>query len=211
MNLAQNRCSAPFGILTVEYALSPEARFPTALNQALEVYKWCLFHCSRAIFLGGDSAGGNLAISCSLKALEESLRKPDGLVLISPWTDLTPEAVPDSEKYTRDYVLKSTIRLFADAYLGHLEKKMYDEKNDEGTYLDVKKYNATHPLVSVSRASTESLQALPAPLIIVGQGEVLYPQIVAFHKKIKGRSRLMVLKNGIHISAVCYPVLDDGT
>lgn len=81
-------------VVGVDYALSPEARFPLALEQVVAVVRW-LHHrgdmlgvdASR-IALGGDSVGGNLSI-CSAIALRDA-GQPDrvrGLLLIYPVFD----------------------------------------------------------------------------------------------------------------------------
>jgi acetyl esterase len=64
-------------VVGVDYALSPEARFPVALEQVVAVVRWLRVHgaglgidASR-IALGGDSAGGNLSI-CAALALRDA-------------------------------------------------------------------------------------------------------------------------------------------
>lgn len=59
-------------VIGVDYALSPEARFPTALNQVVGVLDW-LFVAGEAVgvdparvAVGGDSAGANLALAACL-------------------------------------------------------------------------------------------------------------------------------------------------
>ena len=44
---------------------------------------------AREVIVAGDSAGGNLALSLVLKLKEQGRLLPKGLVLLSPWTDLT--------------------------------------------------------------------------------------------------------------------------
>ena len=89
-------------VVGVDYALSPEARFPVALEQVVAVVRWLGQHGAalgidaRHIALGGDSAGGNLSIGAAL-ALRDA-GQPDrvhGLLLIYPAFDrtCTPEAL----------------------------------------------------------------------------------------------------------------------
>jgi acetyl esterase/lipase len=89
-------------VVGVDYALSPEARFPVALNQVVAVVRWLRAHgatigvdASR-IALGGDSAGGNLSI-CAAIALREAGQGDfvKGLLLIYPAFDrhCSPEAL----------------------------------------------------------------------------------------------------------------------
>ena len=59
-------------VVSVDYALSPEAKFPQALLECAEVVRFVASHGaewgldSTRIFVGGDSAGGNLALATAL-------------------------------------------------------------------------------------------------------------------------------------------------
>ena len=44
---------------------------------------------ARDVIVAGDSAGGNLALELALKLKEQGRAQPRGLVLFSPWTDMT--------------------------------------------------------------------------------------------------------------------------
>lgn len=89
-------------VVGVDYALSPEARFPVALEQVVATVRWLGQHSlplgidNSRIALGGDSAGGNLSIGAAL-ALRDA-GEPDrvhGLLLIYPAFDnrCSPEAL----------------------------------------------------------------------------------------------------------------------
>ena len=63
-----------FLVLGVDYPLSPEARYPTALNQIVELIGWLreggaemLGIDASRLAIGGDSAGGNLSIATALR------------------------------------------------------------------------------------------------------------------------------------------------
>lgn len=63
-----------FLVIGVDYPLSPEARYPTALNQIVALVDWLqgegadkLGVDPARIALGGDSAGGNLALATALR------------------------------------------------------------------------------------------------------------------------------------------------
>src|SRR5690606_27470245 len=81
-------------VLSVDYALAPEAPFPAAVRDGVKAYLWLLDqgHAPQRIALGGDSAGGGLAVAVLLAARARGLPMPAGAALISPWTDLTCEA-----------------------------------------------------------------------------------------------------------------------
>ncbi len=75
----------------LDYRLMPEHPFPAALDDAMAAYKQLLSLgiAPADLVVGGDSAGGNLAVALLLKAREEDLPQPAGLYLLSPWLDLT--------------------------------------------------------------------------------------------------------------------------
>jgi acetyl esterase len=63
-----------FLVLGVDYPLSPEARYPKALNQIVELVEWLhsggaetLGIDPRRLAIGGDSAGGNLSVATALR------------------------------------------------------------------------------------------------------------------------------------------------
>ncbi len=64
-------------VIGVDYALAPEAKFPIAQQQVAHVVRWARQHSAELdidanqIALGGDSAGGNLAITAALRLRDE--------------------------------------------------------------------------------------------------------------------------------------------
>mgnify|MGYP000692801638 CR=1 FL=1 len=78
-------------VLTPEYRLAPEHPFPAGVRDALQVYGWLLKQGFKEeqIVVGGDSAGGGLALSMLLALREAGAKMPLGAVLLAPWTDLS--------------------------------------------------------------------------------------------------------------------------
>jgi acetyl esterase/lipase len=74
----------------VDYRMPPLHPYPAALDDCLAVYRKALEERdTRDIFVGGASAGGNLAPALLLRARDEGLAMPAALVLLTPEVDLT--------------------------------------------------------------------------------------------------------------------------
>ena len=66
-------------VLSVDYRLAPEHKFPTAANDAWDALQW--LHANAAgleidasrLAVGGDSAGGTLAAACAIQARDAGL------------------------------------------------------------------------------------------------------------------------------------------
>jgi acetyl esterase len=80
-------------VVSVDYRLAPEAKFPAAADDCLAAYRWALDHASEVggdasrIAIGGDSAGGNLAAVVALDARQHGLPQPKLQLLVYPVTD----------------------------------------------------------------------------------------------------------------------------
>jgi hormone-sensitive lipase len=78
-------------VLMLTYTLSPEAKYPQALNDWWQSYLWILDNmhkwlgiAPKKIFVSGDSAGGNLATSLIGLAIWKNVRVPDALIMTYP-------------------------------------------------------------------------------------------------------------------------------
>ncbi len=91
------RFSAAIGALSrgmiawsLDYRMPPWHPYPAALDDCLALYRRALADRSpEDIFVGGGSAGGNLAAALLVRARDEGLPMPQALVLLSPEVDLT--------------------------------------------------------------------------------------------------------------------------
>jgi monoterpene epsilon-lactone hydrolase len=92
-------------VLMPDYRLAPEHPFPAGLKDALVAYRWLIGKGGRKpeeIVLGGDSAGGGLALSMMLVLREAGAPLPRAAVLLSPWTDLTVSSPSYAKMRKRD-------------------------------------------------------------------------------------------------------------
>src|SRR5690349_1549625 len=75
-------------VVSVAYRLAPEHRFPTALEDAWTALRWVAATYPEApLVVGGDSAGGNLAAVCALRARDRGGPALALQVLVYPITD----------------------------------------------------------------------------------------------------------------------------
>ena len=73
-------------IVSVDYSLAPEHPFPRGLDDCFFAYAWSLanyqslYTNAKFVCVAGDSAGANLAVAMTLKAIDHGIRIPDGIV-----------------------------------------------------------------------------------------------------------------------------------
>ncbi len=78
-------------VLSLDYALAPEAPHPAAVNDAVAAYQALLADgiAPSKIAISGDSAGGGLTLAMLMKLRDDGIAMPACAVPLSPWTDLT--------------------------------------------------------------------------------------------------------------------------
>jgi len=97
---------AGIAVAGVEYSLSPEAKFPTALEEIVSAHQWLREHGSdygidaSRLAIGGDSAGANLAVAANLKMREESGAMSDAMLL--NYGAFGPAPTPTYQRYDGD-------------------------------------------------------------------------------------------------------------
>jgi len=141
-------------LLSIDYRLAPENKFPTHLNDCVYAYKWLLSEGlnPQNILIAGDSAGGNLTLSTLLKLKEDHIPLPRGAICLSPVTDLsfTDEIFYMNAK-TDPVLADKGIFWWTDAYIGD--------------------HNPRNPLLSPLFGD---LKGLPPLLIQTSTSEMLY-------------------------------------
>ena len=80
-------------VVSTEYRQAPENKFPAAHDDTYAAYQWVLANAASIggvatkVAIVGESAGGNMAASITLRAREAGIRKPVHQVLVYPVTD----------------------------------------------------------------------------------------------------------------------------
>lgn len=135
------------------YRLAPEAPFPAATDDIFRAYRAVLArgHDPAAVAIGGDSAGGAIAVLTALAIREMDLPSPAAMVLISPVTDLSLSGGSIAGKRRTEAVLREEwLRFGYRSFAGPLA--------------------LTDPLISPLYAD---LDGLPPTLVQVGEHEIL--------------------------------------
>ncbi len=153
--------------LAVDYRLAPEYPFPAALDDCLVAYHYLIERGIRPgqVILVGDSAGGNLVITCMLALREAGEPLPAAGVCISPATDLAGDNVSGNINSSKDAILSSGMY---DRFAKILQTSLTGS------------HDPRHPLLSPIYAD---LHGLPPLLVQAGEDEILLNSITAFVNK----------------------------
>lgn len=156
--------STSMDVLSFDYRLAPEHPYPAAAEDAMHVWNYLMLlgYGARDIIVAGDSAGGNLALSLTLKLKEEGRLLPRGLVLMSPWTDLTSSGKSHVSKAGIDPVLNAS-------YLEEMIRNYAAGQNLSDPYIS--------PLFG-------GYEGFPPTYIQVGSNEILLDDSVMLYKKL---------------------------
>ena len=118
-------------VISVDYRLAPEHRFPAAVDDSAAATRWIIANAAglridpARIAVGGDSAGGNLAAVMALMARDGTLPPIGYQLLIYPATDLA-AVFPSYDRIVEGYLLTTaTMKWFREHYLNRPEE-MYD-------------------------------------------------------------------------------------
>ena len=170
-------------VVFVNYTPSPEARYPTAIEQAYQATRYVAENGTRfnldagRLAVAGDSVGGNIAAAVTLLAKQRRGPEIQCQVLFYPVTD----AGCESESYRQfsdgPWLTKRAMRWFWDAYAP--------------AQSDRTKITA-FPLL----ATVEDLRGLPEALVITGEFDVLRDEGEAYAAKLS--------EAGVRVTAVRY-------
>ncbi|MGH3716239.1 MAG: alpha/beta hydrolase [Micromonosporaceae bacterium] len=115
-------------VLSAAYRLAPEDPFPAGAHDAYAAFRYAVDHADalgvdpEAIAVGGDSAGGNLAIAASLQAVAGGGARPAYQLLLYPATDHTRRRA-SRERFAEGFFLTdATMTFYSDNYVVEPDK-----------------------------------------------------------------------------------------
>ena len=146
-------------VVSVDYRLAPEYKFPAAPDDCLAATRWAVDNAgmlnadTSRVLVAGDSAGGNLAAVTALRARDEGGPKLAGQLLIYPVTDYHTPGTPSYEENADGYGLgRAGMEWFWNHYLTDASE-------------------AAHPHASPLRAN--NLAGLPAAYVVTAEYDPL--------------------------------------
>jgi acetyl esterase len=171
----------PCVVVSVEYRLAPETRFPGGLQDCYAATVWAAEHAAELggdasrLAVGGDSAGGNLAGAVALLARDRGGPSIAYQMLIYPVSDSDFESASYLENAEGYGLTRDTMMYFWDLYVtGDADR--------------------ANPLAAILRAD---LAGLPPALVITAECDVLRTEGDALAGKLKAA--------GVEVEHVYYP------
>lgn len=130
---ALNATGHDISLFFLAYTLAPTASYPTQLRQAVEALRYILQGTARApgnVMIGGDSAGGNLALAVLLHLTHphpeiDALPVPAplrGVVAFAPWVSFGRDWPSLERNRYKDIIPREALERWARAYLGGREE-----------------------------------------------------------------------------------------
>lgn len=174
-------------IISVDYRLAPQHKFPAGLEDCISAYEWTLKNAEKygapagRAAIGGDSMGGNFSAVIAQESTRRGMPKPDLQLLLYPATDLVTE-FPSATTYGETYPLSTdTMQWFMEQYL----PDGFDRAN-----------------VLLSPAQETRLEGLPPTIIATAGFDPLVDDGAAYAKKLEAA--------GVAVQFKCYDSLAHG-
>ena len=167
----------------VSYSLSPEARYPVALEQIYTVLEWIAADGAAhdldpdRIAVAGDSVGGNMTAALTIMSKQRGGPRIAGQLLYYPVTDASFDTSSYHQFATGYWLRRDAMQWFWDQYT-----------TDPAQRAEV----TASPL----RASLDELSGLPRALVINGEADVLRDEGEAYAARLRAA--------GVPVTAVRY-------
>jgi acetyl esterase len=172
----------PCVVVSVDYRLAPEHKFPAAVEDSYAATLWVAQNADRLnadparIAVAGDSAGGDLAAVVSLMARDKGGPSIAYQVLIYPVTDLSSFETQSYREHAESYILtKASMEYYRGHYL----------RSEQDSY---------HPYASPLLAP--DLSGLPPAFVVTAEFDVLADEAEAYAKRLE--------QAGVPVTYRCY-------
>ncbi|KAL2821242.1 Alpha/Beta hydrolase protein [Aspergillus cavernicola] len=203
-----NKNGHDVAIFFLAYTLSPPVKYPTQLRQSVEALRYILTDTARDpanVVIGGDSAGGNLALAVLLH-LTNPHPEIDALILdtgkdlagafgFSPWVSFAQDGESIVVNQYKDLISAEGLKIWSSEYLG---------KGKEG---DAWSEPGKAPIEWWAGVRTKQL------LILAGRDEILFSAVDEFAKRIQTvlpQTTYVVGYDETHVSAIYNGTLLEG-
>ncbi|MZQ81314.1 alpha/beta hydrolase fold domain-containing protein [Paenibacillus sp. 5J-6] len=170
-------------VVFTNYSLSPEARYPVAIEEVFTALQWVAEH-GRAnglnasnITVAGDSVGGNMSAAITLMAKERGGPHICKQLLFYPVTDASFETESYKDFSIGYFLRKDAMKWFWDQYTTNPNER-------------------AEITASPLRASIEQLKGLPEALVITAEADVLRDEGEAYANKLR--------EAGVQVTAVRF-------
>lgn len=181
-------------VLTIDYRVAPEYPYPAALEDAVAAYLWLIEekgYSPDKIVVAGDSAGGGLSFALCMFLRDHGIAMPAGVIVMSPWTDLTCSGETMKTNFEKDPQFGGTKdnMLYDNPYIG------------EGNPMD--------PYISPVFGSYEGF---PPVLMQVGSVEVLLDDTLRAAEKLRranGKLRVSVYDGMFHVFQMAFRLIPE--
>ena len=170
-------------VVFLNYDRSPEARYPTAIEQAYAAARWVVEHGAEhgldatRLAVAGDSVGGNMTAALTLLAKERGGVSLAAQVLFYPVTDASFDTDSYHQFATGYFLRRDGMQWFWDQYIPDTAQR---------------REITASPL----RADLDQLAGLPPALVITGEADVLRDEGEAYAAKLR--------QAGVEVTAARY-------
>lgn len=164
-------------VISVDYRLAPEHKFPTAFEDAFDALYWLEDHAEalgvdpQRIAVGGDSSGGAIAATLSAFSSERGLVRPAYQFLIYPPLDAT-ERFPSRRQFAKGVIFTSAERRW---WAQNFQRSVQDRTHPYITQIETanpQRLPPTYflaagydPLIDEGRFYAERLRAAGVPVV----------------------------------------------
>lgn len=165
------------------YSLSPEVKYPVAIEEIYTVLEWVAEHGQKhdldreRLYVAGDSVGGNMAAAITLLAKERKGPAIQKQLLFYPVTDASFDTESYHEFETGYFLRRDAMQWFWDQYTTDPSER-------------------AQITASPLRASKEQLTGLPPALVITAEADVLRDEGEAYANKLRDA--------GVEVTAVRF-------